>query len=166
MDVVEGKEKFLQIWGTMSTHWGISRAMAEIHGLLLLTSGPISAEDIMEQLKMSRGNVHINLHSLMDWHLVQKILKVGERREYFVAEKDIWVMTRNIMIQRKKKELEPMLKGLDELMGINGTGEETENFNKMIKEIKMLSSKVDSTLESLIHAESHWILGTFLKLMK
>ena len=100
MDVVEGKEKFLQIWGTMSTHWGISRAMAEIHGLLLLSNKPICAEEIMEQLKMSRGNVHINLHALMDWHLIQKILKVGERREYFVAEKDIWVMTRNIMIRQ------------------------------------------------------------------
>ena len=75
MDVVEGKEKFLQIWGTMSTHWGISRAMAEIHGLLLLSNNPICAEEIMEQLKMSRGNVHINLHALMDWHLIQKILK-------------------------------------------------------------------------------------------
>jgi DNA-binding transcriptional regulator GbsR (MarR family) len=102
----------------------------------------------------------------MDWHLIQKILKVGERREYFVAEKDIWVMTRNIMIQRKKRELEPMLKGLDELTGINGSGEEAESFKKMIREIKMLTSKVDSTLESLIHAESQWILGTFLKLMK
>jgi DNA-binding transcriptional regulator GbsR (MarR family) len=102
----------------------------------------------------------------MDWHLIQKILKVGERREYFVAEKDIWVMTRNIMIQRKKRELEPMLKSLDELTGIDGSGEEAESFKKMIKEIKNLTSKVDSTLESLIHAESQWILGTFLKLMK
>jgi hypothetical protein len=70
------------------------------------------------------------------------------------------------MIQRKKRELEPVLKGLDELTGINGSGEEAESFKKMIKEIKMLTSKVDSTLESLIHAESQWILGTFLKLMK
>lgn len=166
MDLVEGKEKFIQIWGTMSTHWGISRAMAEIHGLLLLSSTPLCAEEIMEQLKMSRGNVHLNLHALMDWHLIQKILKTGERREYFVAEKDIWVMTRNIMIQRKKRELEPMLKSLDELTGIKGSDEETKDFKKMIKDIKMLTSKVDLTLEGLIHAESQWILGTFLKLMK
>ena len=75
MDLVEGKEKFLHIWGTMSSQWGISRAMAEIHGLLLLTNEPICTEDIMEKLKMSRGNVHINLRALMDWNLIQKVLK-------------------------------------------------------------------------------------------
>ncbi|MEY3322653.1 MAG: hypothetical protein RLZZ417_2236 [Bacteroidota bacterium] len=166
MELIEGKEKFLQIWGTMSTQWGVSRAMAEIHGLLLVTTEPISAEEIMEYLKMSRGNVHINLHALMDWNLIQKVLKVGERREYFVAEKDIWMITRNIMIQRKKRELEPLLKSLDELSNVKGEGEETENFRKLVKDIKMLSSKVDVTLENLIQAESHWILGTFLKLMK
>jgi DNA-binding transcriptional regulator GbsR (MarR family) len=150
----------------MSTQWGVSRAMAEIHGLLLVTTEPISAEEIMETLKMSRGNVHINVHALMDWNLIQKVLKVGERREYFVAEKDIWTITRNIMIQRKKRELEPLLKNLDELSNVKGEGEEIENFRKMVKDIKMVSSKVDITLENLIQADSHWILGTFLKLMR
>jgi hypothetical protein len=70
------------------------------------------------------------------------------------------------MIQRKKRELEPLLKSLDELSNIKGEGEETENFRKLIKDIKMLSSKVDVTLENLIQAESQWIIGTFLKLMK
>jgi DNA-binding transcriptional regulator GbsR (MarR family) len=166
MDLVEGKEKFLHIWGTMSTQWGVSRAMAEIHGLLLITNEPICVEDIMEKLKMSRGNVHINIHALMDWNLIQKVLKVGERREYFIAEKDIWLITKNIMIQRKKRELEPMMKSLDELSNVKGDGEAADDFRKLIKDIKMLSSKVDITLENLIQADSHWILGTFLKLMK
>jgi hypothetical protein len=68
--------------------------------------------------------------------------------------------------RRKKRELEPLLKSLDELSNIKGEGEETENFRKLIKDIKMLSSKVDVTLENLIQAESQWIIGTFLKLMK
>ncbi|MFM7090930.1 MAG: GbsR/MarR family transcriptional regulator, partial [Bacteroidota bacterium] len=101
-----------------------------------------------EKLKMSRGNVHINLRALMDWNLIQKVLKVGERREYFLAEKDIWIITRNIMIQRKKRELEPLMKSLDELSNVKGDGEETDDFRKLIKEIKMLSSKVDVTLEN------------------
>ena len=115
----------------MSSQWGISRAMAEIHGLLLLTNEPICTEDIMEKLKMSRGNVHINLRALMDWNLIQKVLKVGERREYFLAEKDIWIITRNIMIQRKKRELEPLMKSLDELSNVKGDGEETDDFRKL-----------------------------------
>jgi chromosomal replication initiation ATPase DnaA len=70
------------------------------------------------------------------------------------------------MIQRKKRELEPLLKNLDELSNVKGEGEEIENFRKMVKDIKMVSSKVDITLENLIQADSHWILGTFLKLMR
>lgn len=166
MDLLEGKEKFLHIWGSMSAQWGISRAMAEIHGLLLMSEEALSAEGIMEQLKMSRGNVHINLHALMDWNLAHKVLKTGERREFFVAEKDIWVITKNVMIQRKKRELEPLLKNLDELSNVKGEEKESENFRKLVNDIKMFSGKVDVTLENLIHSDSHWILGTFLKLMK
>ena len=102
----------------------------------------------------------------MDWNLIQKVLKVGERREYFVAEKDIWMITRNIMIQRKKRELEPLLKSLDELSNVKGEGEETENFRNLVKDWEMVSSKVVFTVEILIQGDSHWILRTFLKLMK
>ncbi len=166
MDVHEGKEKFVQSWGTLGTQWGINRTMAQVHALLLISKYSLCAEEIMADLKISRGNANMNIRALMDWGLVYKELKPGERKEYFVAEKDMWDVVKKIIIQRKKKELEPMLKVLNEITGVEGNCEHSEEFCKVIKDIKMFSCKADSALETLTRADANWFVGTFLKMIK
>jgi len=115
MELDEGKEKFIQSWGTLGSNWGINRTMAQIHALLLIAPESLSAMEIKEKLNISMGNTNMNIRQLMDWGLVYKKLKSGERKEFFVAEKDMWEIVKKIVIQRKKKELEPVLKVLDEI---------------------------------------------------
>lgn len=166
MNVKEGKDKFIQSWGALGSSWGINRTMAQIHALLLISPEALSAEDIMRELQISRGNANMNIRALIDWGLVYKELKPGERKEFFVAEKDMWEVVKNIIIQRKKKELEPMLKVLDELASVEGADEETREFIEVIKDIKLFSNKADSTLDTLIKADSNWFVGTFMKMIK
>jgi DNA-binding transcriptional regulator GbsR (MarR family) len=166
MDWQEGKEKFLQAWGALGSEWGINRTMAQIHALLMISPQSLSADSVMEELKISRGNANMNLRALMDWGLVYKELRAGDRKEYFIAEKDIWKVVRQIIINRKKKELDPMLKVLDEISGIEPTCPEAESLNKMVHELKLFSSKADSTLEMLVKADSNWFVGTFMKMIK
>ncbi len=166
MTLQEGKDKFIQSWGTLGSNWGINRTMAQIHALLLISPEALSADDIIEELKISRGNANMNIRALIDWGLVYKELKPGERREFFVAEKDMWEVVKNIIIQRKKKELEPMLRVLDELSSVEGEDEQTQMFTEVIKDIKLFSSKADSTLDTLIKADSNWFVGTFMKMIK
>ena len=166
MNVSEGTEKFIQSWGAFATSWGINRTMAQIHALLLTSPSPLTADDIMELLQMSRGNVKLNLRALMDWGLVMKELRPGERKDYFVAEKDIWEVVRRIIIERKKRELEPMLKVLDELTDIQGEDEATRQFIKMVKDIRLFSTKADATLDALVKSDSNWFIGTFMKMIK
>lgn len=166
MDLIEGKEKFIQAWGALGSNWGVNRTMAQIHALLLLAPEALSAENIMEELKISRGNANMNIRALIDWGLVYKELKPGERKEYFVAEKDLWEVVKHIIIQRKKKELEPMVKVLDEISSVEGDDLASEEFTKMVREIKLFSSKADSTLDTLVKADSNWFVGTFLKMIR
>ncbi|MEY4107190.1 MAG: hypothetical protein RL181_1532 [Bacteroidota bacterium] len=166
MNVSEGTEKFIQSWGALATSWGINRTMAQIHALLLTSPSPLTADDIMELLQMSRGNVNLNLRALMDWGLVMKELRPGERKDYFVAEKDIWEVVRRIIIERKKRELEPMLKVLDELTDIQGEDEATQQFMKVVKDIRLFSTKADATLDALVKSDSTWFIGTFMKMIK
>jgi DNA-binding transcriptional regulator GbsR (MarR family) len=166
MDWQEGKEKFLQAWGALGSEWGINRTMAQIHALLMISPQSLSADSVMEELKISRGNANMNLRALMDWGLVYKELRAGDRKEYFIAEKDIWKVVRQIIINRKKKELDPMLKVLDEISGIEPTCPEAEALNKTVHELKLFSSKADSTLEMLVKADSNWFVGTFMKMIK
>lgn len=166
MDFTEGKEKFIQSWGALGSSWGINRTMAQIHALLLMSPEALSAEDIMDELAISRGNANMNIRALIDWGLVYKSLKKGERKEYFTAEKDMWEVVKCVIVQRKKRELEPLLKVLDELSEVEGAPKETEAFRKVVNDIKLFSNKANSTLDTLIKADSNWFVGTFMKMIK
>jgi DNA-binding transcriptional regulator GbsR (MarR family) len=102
MQLQEAKDKFVQAWGNFGSNWGINRTMAQVHALLLVSPQALSADDIMESLDISRGNANMNIRALIDWGLVYKENKNGERREYFIAEKDMWTVIRQIIIHRKK----------------------------------------------------------------
>ena len=166
MTLQEGQEKFIQSWGALGSSWGINRTMAQIHALLLIAPEALSADQIMEELMISRGNANMNIRALIDWGLVYKELKQGERKEFFVAEKDMWEVVKCIIAQRKKKELEPMIKVLDELSSIEDDSPRTEEFVSVIRDIKLFSSKADSTLDSLMKADSNWFVGTFMKMIR
>lgn len=166
MTVSEGKDKFINAWGTLGSDWGISRTMAQVHALLLVCPEALCAEDIMSQLQISRGNTNMNVRALIDWGLVHKELKPGERKEFFYAEKDMWEVVKKIIIQRKKKELEPMIKVLDEISNVEGMCEHSQEFCKIIQELKIFSNKADSVLDTLIKADSNWFVSKFMNLIK
>ncbi|MCH2022271.1 MAG: ArsR family transcriptional regulator [Saprospiraceae bacterium] len=165
MELDVAKHKFIQAWGTLGSNWGINRTMAQVHALLLISSEPLCADDIMELLKISRGNANMNIRALIDWGLVFKELKAGERREYFVGEKEMWNVVRQIIIQRKKKELEPVIKVLNDVSEIDGNGADQEAFLTVINDIQQFAQKADKTLDKLIKSDSNWLLSTFMKMM-
>ena len=166
MTSYEGRDRFINSWGSLGSSWGVSRTMAQVHALLLLAPECLSADEIMDELKISRGNANMNIRALIDWGLVFKELKPGERKEFFIAEKDMWEVFRRILIQRKKKELEPMLKVLDEVSSVDGMCDHSEEFCRVIQDMKMISTKADSTLDTLIKADNNWFISKFMKMMK
>ncbi len=166
MEWQEAKQKFLQAWGTLGTEWGINRTMAQIHALLLISPNDLTAEEIMTELNISRGNVNMNLRALMDWGLAHKKLRAGDRKEYFAGEKDIWKVVKQIIVNRKKRELEPMLKLLDEISNVREDCADSEALVKAVSDIKSMSSKADATLEMLLKADSNWFFSKFLNIMK
>jgi len=166
MQLQEAQEKFIQAWGTLGSHWGINRTMAQVHALLLIAAEPLSAQEIMDSLKISSGNANMNIRALIDWGLVFKELKPGERKEFFVAEKDMWEVIRKIIIQRKKKELEPVIRVLNEISDVDEKSKEAEEFTKVVQDIRLFAQKADSTLEGLVKSDQKWFVGTFLNMIK
>lgn len=166
MELQEARQKFIQSWGALGSSWGINRTMAQIHALLLVSTEPVSTEEIMEELQVSRGNVNMNIRALMDWGIVTKEYKIGERREFFVADKDIWAVARQITRERRKREIEPMLKVLEELKATSGSDAETKEFKRMIGELNDFTSKADGVLDKFIKSDEHWFYKSLLKLIK
>ena len=103
------REEFVAQWGAMGTQWGINRTMAQIHALLMTVVEPLGTDEVMERLGISRGNAHTNLKELVSWGLLRVVVRKGERREFFEAEKDVWKIFTIVARERKRREIEPAL---------------------------------------------------------
>src|ERR1700732_2169165 len=108
----EVERDFVDLWRSMSSLWGISPTMAEIHGLLYITGAALSMDDIMARLGISRGNVSMNLGKLVEWGLVRRVHKRGDRREYYESLSDVWEMFTLVANQRKRREIDPIVNTL------------------------------------------------------
>src|SRR5437764_3747128 len=108
----EVEQDFVGLWRSMSSLWGVSPTMAEIHGLLYITGAALSMDDIMARLKISRGNVSMNLSKLAEWGLIRRVHKRGDRRDYYESLRDVWEMFTLVAAQRKRREIDPILNTL------------------------------------------------------
>jgi len=119
-NLTQVRRDFVDLWGQMAEHWGINRTMAQIHALLIISARPITADEIMEELQISRGNVSMNLRDLINWGVVRRTSVPGDRRDFFLTEADVWTMFHEIFRERKKRELDPVLARLDECLANAG----------------------------------------------
>jgi DNA-binding transcriptional regulator GbsR (MarR family) len=167
MKYTEAKEELIQAWGNLGYSWGLNKTMAQIHALLMVSPKPLTTEDIMTELSISRGNANMNIRALLDWGIISRISVAGERKEFFKSEKDVWALARQVARERRKRELEPIIKVLREVNDVQVDGsEDTKEFRKVIKELKNFAEKSDALLETFIKAEESWFWNTVLKMMK
>jgi DNA-binding transcriptional regulator GbsR (MarR family) len=158
--LLEVEDQFVGLWRTMSSLWGISPTMAEIHGLLYITGAALSMDEIMERLEISRGNVSMNLSKLLEWGLVQRVHKRGDRRDYYQSLTDVWEMFTLVAAQRKRREIDPILTTLKrcreelspEKMGTLADEEPArarfERVNNLLSVLARLDSLAQGFLES------------------
>lgn len=165
MEYSKAKRRFIEAWGTLGSSWGINKAMAQIHALLLLSTEPLSAEDIMSELRISRGNVNMNLRALIDWGIVKKEPRAGERKEYFHAGKDIWELARQVSKERRRREIEPILRVLKEVQDVSGDDKKTVNeFRKVTGDLLGFTEKADGLLDKFGKSDQNWFYKLIMKL--
>lgn len=109
-------EQFILRWGDMGTQWGVNRSVAQIQALLFLSDRPLTAEEIAEKLGLARSNVSNSLKELLAWKLVYRVSVLGDRRDHYEAETDLWQMTRKVAQGRKEREIDPMVAAINEAM--------------------------------------------------
>jgi DNA-binding transcriptional regulator GbsR (MarR family) len=102
-------ERFVLHWGEMGTSWGVNRSVAQIQALLYLSETPLTAEDIADRLGMARSNVSTSLRELLLWSLIRRVHAMGDRRDFYEAEADVFEMVRRIAQGRKAREIDPAL---------------------------------------------------------
>jgi DNA-binding transcriptional regulator GbsR (MarR family) len=167
----EVEDHFVDLWDNMSALWGISPTMARIHGLLYITGAALSMDDIMARLAISRGNVSMNLSKLVEWGLVRRVHKRGDRRDYYESLSDVWEMFTLVANQRKRREIDPILTTLrrckeelspETLGGLADTDVARQRYRRVTELLTLLSQ-----MESLARRffESHRGLRAAVELL-
>ena len=167
LELEAARDEFVTQWGAIGGAWGINRTMAQIHALLLTSPEPLSTDEVMAELKISRGNAHANLRDLVGWGLIRSVIRKGERKEYFEAEKDAWRMFCTIARERKRREIAPALEVLAECnertKGLKSP--EAKEFSAQIADIAEHMALFDKVLERVASSEHSRFLKWTAKLI-
>ena len=158
----EAKKEFIQAWGSLGSSWGINRTMSSIHALLMSSGKPLSTEDIMAELQISRGNANMNIRSLIDWGLVKKRFIPGERKEFFEAGKDIWEIARQIASERKKRELSPVVQVIGELKDKEDKSDPA--FSQLLEDMHDFTTTLTSVMDKFENSDRNWFFKKLVKL--
>lgn len=102
-------QRFILHWGEMGAVWGVNRSVGQVHALLYLSDRPQTAEDIADTLGLARSNVSNSVKELLGWQLIRKVPVMGDRRDFYAAETDLWEMVQRIAEGRKSRELDPTI---------------------------------------------------------
>ena len=130
--LAEGRQEFIELWGDMGARWGVPRSMTELHALLYIVGAPMNTDEIMKQLSISRGNASMTLRTLLDWGIITRTHRPDDRKDYYIAEQDVWKLFATVARARKRRELEPLAARLKSLS---------------------LKSNADSTSDGVAHRE-------------
>ena len=163
MHLTPTMEKFILHWGEMGSRWGVNRSVAQIHALLYLLGRPLTADEIVETLGIARSNVSTSLRELLSWELIVQHPVLGDRRDYFKAETDLWTVLMTIVEGRKRREIDPTLTMLRQAK--LDTADDSETPEDVKRRIEDVLTFIE-TLTNWYLQVSRLSRGTLIKLIK
>ena len=167
MDYKEAKDQFIEAWGSLGSSWGVNKAMAQIHALLLISPDPLSTDQIMEELQISRGNANMNIRALMDWGLCHKKIVKGERKDFFWTGKDIYKLAKQVVAERRKREIGPLYTLMNSVSKVDDKdSEEMKEFKTVTNDIQSFLGKTDRLLNKFENTDNMWFFETLMKFIK
>lgn len=162
------QDEFVSQWGALGSQWGINRHMAQVHALAMTSPRPLSTDDVMERLGISRGSASTNLRELVNWGLLRPVVLRGDRRDYYEAEKDVWKMACTIARERKKREIEPTLALLQRCSSELGeaTGEEASAFRGQLGELLEFVRFTNKAAEKITSSKQGLVMKLAAQLLR
>jgi DNA-binding transcriptional regulator GbsR (MarR family) len=167
-ELSSARDQFVASWGALGSAWGVNRTVAQIHALLVGSPRPLSTDDVMKELKISRGNANGSLRELTGWGLIRSVVKKGERKEHFEAEKDIWRMFRIVIGERKRREVTPaleLLRKVEERTKSLKTAED-QQFHSFIKDLRQFIEMGEKIMARVEHTEKGLVMPLVLRFMR
>jgi DNA-binding transcriptional regulator GbsR (MarR family) len=164
----EIREAFINQWGVLGSQWGVSKTMAQIQALLMTSEDPLTTDDVMAALSISRGNAHGGIKDLQSWGLARKVIVKGERKDYFEAEKDPWKIFFIVASERRRREIEPLVALLSEIEGDSRRlrDDKGKRLHKQMNDWLEFVGLGNSALKAIAGAGKSRLTRWFLRLIK
>jgi DNA-binding transcriptional regulator GbsR (MarR family) len=156
-------QSFVLHFGEMGSRWGINRTVGQIYALLYVSPTPLCAEDIVDAVGVSRSNVSMSLRELQAWNLVLLKHKPGDRRDFFTTPDDVWQILRTLAEERKKREVDPTLSVLREILMQQPASEEERYAQARMTEMHGLIEQLTNWYDDVRQIETER-LATLLAL--
>ncbi|MDQ8180545.1 hypothetical protein [Pelagicoccus sp. SDUM812005] len=166
-ELAEIKDNFVTQWGALGSQWGINRTMAMIHALLLVSPKPLTTDEIMAELSVSRGNANTNLRDLVSWGLIRQVIVKGERKDHYEAEKDTWKIFCIVARERKRRETEPASQVLKDCIERSKDlkSVEAKELHKQLSSLNDFVTLANSIMEKVASKEQSSLLPKILKVL-
>ena len=103
------RSTFIEGMGNIGEFWGIARAMGQIWATLYLTPEPMTMDDIVAAVGITKGHASINLRALLRLGLVSRSTRPGDRKDYYTPQSDLWSFARSVLRERQKQEFDQAL---------------------------------------------------------
>ena len=160
MPLTPVEQRFVLHWGEMGTRWGINRTVAQVHALLFLSPKPLHAEEIATTLSVARSNVSTSLRELQGWGIVRVVHVLGDRRDHFESLKDVWEIFRIVSEERKRREIDPTLRVLQECVSdLKGAGTANAYTRERLEQMLDFLTTTSSLFEELVRMPAPTLKG-------
>lgn len=96
----------------ISQFWGFPKAMGAIFATLYLSPDPVSLDELVKRVNVTKGAVSTNVRMLERLGMVHKHIILGERKNYYTAETDFWLIVKNMLKEREKTEFDHAIRAV------------------------------------------------------
>jgi len=152
-------QSFVLHFGEMGSRWGINRTVGQIYALLYLSKRPLNADDICDALGFARSNVSMGLRELDSWQLIRLVHLPNDRRDHFTVPDDIWEIVRTLIEQRRKREIEPTLTMLRDILMESPASTEEQLAQEKMREMHDLIEMLTLWYQDMQKLESEQLLN-------
>lgn len=147
------QDKFIENVGKLCDSFGLNKFLAQLYAVLYLSEKPLSLDEIVERLSVSKGNVSINIRVLENWGAVRSVWVKGSRKDYYEANLDfkgVILKRAKTAIQKRIADASDMVNGFRDMIYAQSHAEEDKKtiamYEERMKKIEELNSLAANAL--------------------
>jgi len=111
-DLIEARQRMIENLSRISEFWGYSRAMGGLYAALYLSQGPVSLDELVPIVGVTKGAISTNVRALEQLGMVHRHVRAGDRKDYYEADTDFWKIAKTVLERRQKPEFDKALSGV------------------------------------------------------